>query len=114
MIKTASDRNLSYRNSLEGSGVKIIRTAYQCPDMNSLAERWVRSIKSECRSKIILFGYRSLERSISEFVAHCNAERPHQGIGNELIDGEKSSGTGELIVSERLGGLLKHCHRAAA
>jgi hypothetical protein len=30
------------------------------PNLNAFAERWVRSIKSECLSKLILFGEASL------------------------------------------------------
>ncbi len=82
--------------------------------MNALAERRVRSIKSKCLGRNIPFGSRSLERAISDFTAHCNSERPHLGLGNELIHGEKNSGSDEVMVSERLGGRLKHCHRSAA
>jgi hypothetical protein len=46
---------------------------------NAYAERWVRSAKEECLSKIILFGERSLRRAMSEYVAHYHAERNHQG-----------------------------------
>ncbi len=84
--------------------------------MNAIAERWVRSIKTECLSKIIPFGFRSLERSANEFVAHYNSERPHQGLGNELVSARGASdvsANGEVIVNERLGGLLKHYHRSA-
>ncbi len=82
--------------------------------MNAFAERWVRSIKSECLSKVIPFGSRSLERSVSQYTAHYNVERLHQGIGNELIEQTEDSNTGEVITSERLVGLLKHYHRSAA
>ncbi len=43
-----------------------------------------------------------------------NAERPHQGIGNELIELATDPDTGEALARERLGGLLKHYHRSAA
>src|SRR5262245_38479003 len=42
------------------------------------AERWVRSVKHECLSKVILFGERSLRRALSEYVEHYHAERNHQ------------------------------------
>ncbi len=35
-------------------------------------------------------------------------------LGNELINGEKVSGSDEVMVSERLGGLLKHYDGSAA
>jgi hypothetical protein len=46
---------------------------------NAYAERWVRSVKEECLSKVILFGERSLRVALSEYVEHYHAERNHQG-----------------------------------
>lgn len=48
------------------------------PNLNAYAERWVRSVKEECPSKVILFGERSLRRALSEYVEHFHAERNHQ------------------------------------
>ena len=55
------------------------------PNLNAYAERWVRSVKEECLSKVILFGERSLRRALSEYVDHFHAERNHQGKGNILL-----------------------------
>jgi hypothetical protein len=49
------------------------------------ANRWVRSVKEECLSRVILFGERSLRRALSEYVDHFHAERNHQGKGNVLL-----------------------------
>jgi putative transposase len=40
------------------------------PNLNAFAERWVRSIKDECLSKLILFGEASLRRALGEFLKH--------------------------------------------
>lgn len=53
---------------------------------------------------MIFVGDSSLHRAISEFVAHYHVERAHQGLGNELINGETTSGTGNVVVRERLVG----------
>ncbi len=86
--------------------------------MNSIAERWVRSIKSESLDRMILFGEGSLERATKNFTAHYNLERPHQGLDNELISGRcgasEAPSNGEVVGGERLGGLLMHYDRAAA
>ena len=63
---------------------------------------------------MILFGTSSLERAIRYYLAHYHTERNHQGLGNELIDGQPSGSDGEVIVHERLGGLLKYYYRIAA
>ncbi len=52
-------------------------------------------------------------RAVHEFTLYYNTECPHQGIDNELIAGRSSVGTGDVEVRERLGGMLKHHHRAA-
>jgi putative transposase len=48
-------------------------------------------------------------------VDHDHEERPHQGLGNELIAPQaKVIGTGPLKYRERLGDVLKFYHREAA
>ncbi len=100
---------------LEDAGVVVVRTAFQAPNMNALAERWVLSVKSECLNRMILFGERSLRRALHEYGAHFHRERPHQGLGNELISPEQNAVSHEdaVVETERLGGLLRSYHRAA-
>lgn len=55
---------------LESSGVDVLKTAYQAPNMNAHAERFVRSIRSECLDQMILVGEGSFETAIAEYVLH--------------------------------------------
>jgi hypothetical protein len=59
---------------------------------------------------------RHLRRIISEYVAHYHRERPHQGIGNQLIAPlpAAANSDGPIKCRERLGGVLKYYHRDAA
>ena len=95
--------------------MKVVRTSLHAPNMNSIAERSVLTAKTECFNKLILFGYPHLERCLAEFAGHYNLERPHQGLGNELIHGGRDDrgDSGDVVVRERLGGLLCSYHRAA-
>ncbi len=61
---------------------------------------------------MILFGEASLHRAISNYASHCRQERPHQSLGNVVIDGDLQTGDGEVVVRERLGGVLKYYHRS--
>ena len=83
----------------------------------AFAERWVRSVKSQCLSKLILFGEASLRRAITQFIEHYHLERPHQGKGNQLLFPSRvsppSPHPGRIQCHERLGGLLKFYQRAA-
>ena len=103
-----------FKSILNGSGIEILLTAYMAPNMNAYAERFVKSIKSECLDQMIFLGQDSLDRAIAEYAAHYHDERSHQGIGNEMISGTKAQGKGVVETRERLGGLLKYYHRRAA
>ncbi|MBK8977631.1 MAG: transposase [Planctomycetes bacterium] len=102
-----------FKRILTDAGVCQVTTSYQAPNINAIAERFVLSIKRECLDRLILFGTGHLHRAVREFVTHYHTERPHQGIGNELIAGIPASGTGDVDARERLGGLLRHDERAA-
>ncbi|MBK8980697.1 MAG: transposase [Planctomycetes bacterium] len=102
-----------FKRILTDAGVCPVTTSYQAPNMNAFAERFALSIKRECLDRLILFGTGHLDRAVREFVTHYHTERPHQGIGNELIAGIPAAGTGDVVARERLGGLLRHYERAA-
>ena len=52
---------------------------------NACAVRWVKSVKEEALSRMILFGERSLRHVLGEYMTHYHAERPHQGKGNVIL-----------------------------
>ena len=53
--------------------------------MNPHAERWVKSVKDECLSKLILFGEPALRAALRGYVEHFHAEHNHQGKDNLLL-----------------------------
>ncbi len=74
-----------FQTAVANAGVALVKTAARAPNMNAFAERFVRSIKDECLSRMIFFGEAMLRRALAEFVAHYHAERNHQGLGNRLL-----------------------------
>jgi len=101
-----------FRDTLAAGGIKPIQLPARSPNLNAHAERWVRSVKEECLSKLILFGEASLRRALTEFIEHFHAERNHQGKGNVLLFpagkvGQQKPRT-RVRCRERLGGLLKY------
>jgi transposase InsO family protein len=60
----------SFRAIIASGGVEPLVLPARSPNLNAYAERWVRSVKEECLSKVILFGERSLRRALSEYVGH--------------------------------------------
>jgi putative transposase len=107
---------ISFRAIIESGHVNTLPVPARSPNLNAYAERWVRSVKEECLSKIILFGERSLRRAMSEYVAHYHTERNHQGKSNVLSFHRVTEARREEPVQcpERLGGLLRYYHQDAA
>jgi transposase InsO family protein len=107
----------AFQDTLRSAGVRPLTLPARSPNLNSFAERWVRTIKSECLSKLILFGEASLRRALSEFLKHYHQERPHQGKQNLLLFPAHafppSHQQATVTCHERLGGLLKFYQRAA-
>ena len=83
---------------------------------NAYAERWVRSIKEECLAKLLLFGEKSLQRVVSNYLERYHQERNHQAKDNLLLFPARvgeASWRGAIRCRKKLGGLLKYYSRAA-
>ena len=104
-----------FERILNSGGVALKRLPPRSPNLNAYAERFVRSVKSECLSRMIFFSEAQLRRAVDAYVVHYNEERHHQGMDNTLL-GEQDGleNTGPNACRERLGGMLKFYHREAA
>jgi putative transposase len=75
----------SFDASLEKAGIQVRRSAFRAPNTVAFVERLVQSIKQECLDYLAVFGSRHLEYLCREFIEHYHAERPHQGLDNQLL-----------------------------
>ncbi len=100
----------SFREVLRSSGVTTVKLPARSPNLNAYAERFVRSVKSECLAQIIPLGEQHLRYAVTEYMEHYHVERNHQGIDNKLIDDQRgrSNMTGGIERRERLGGMLNY------
>jgi putative transposase len=109
-----------FREILKSDGVKVVQTAVRAPNQNAYAERFVQTIKTECLDLFVVLGEKHLRHIIGEYVAHYHAERPHLATDNlpPLLarppDPVECLGPKDVVVRERLGGLLRHYERKAA
>jgi transposase InsO family protein len=89
---------------------RIIRTPVRAPQANSFAERWVRTVRSECLDWLLIFGRRHLERVLRAYIAHYNAQRPHRGLNlrQPTWDGRhpRPGGIDQVRRRNVLGGLI--------
>src|SRR5215470_621966 len=107
----------AFQHIIDAAGVTRVPLPPRSPNLNAYAERWVRSVKDEALSRMILFGERFLRHVLNEYVEHYHQERNHQGKGNGLLLPSSSPAGGDdgpMQCRERLGGLLKYYEREAA
>jgi len=104
-----------FLSTMTGAGTESVKLPPRSPNLNSYAERFVRTIKESCLERMILFEEDALRAAVREFVAHYHGERNHQGIGNLLIFPDRSlvNHHGPVRCRSRLGGMLNYYDRAA-
>jgi putative transposase len=64
-----------------GSGIKELRAPYRASRANGVCERFMGSLRREYLDYTLRLHGRHLTRTMKEYSAHFNQERPHQGIG---------------------------------
>src|SRR6266545_1854442 len=65
---------------LAAAGIDVLKTPPRAPKANAYAERWVRTVRTECLDWVLIWNRRHLERVLTIYVDHYNAGRPHRGI----------------------------------
>jgi transposase InsO family protein len=107
----------AFQQIIDAARITRIPLPARSPNLNAYAERWVRSIKEECLSRLILFGEASRRHALTQYVEHYHSERNHQGKGNVRLFPTVSQDPARedsIRCRERLGGLLKYYAREAA
>jgi putative transposase len=100
-------------------GLRIIRTPIQVPEANGVAERFVRTVRSDCLDWLLIVNSRHLERVLTVLFDHYNAHRPHRSLHLAPPNGRPAPATQTdprtITVKrrDRLGGLIHEYKRAA-
>jgi transposase InsO family protein len=101
-----------------GAGVTVVKTPPRAPRANAYAERWVRTVRTECLDWVLIFNQAHLYRVLSAYLAHCNSTRPHRSLSLEVpvpAPGADRTGVadGPIERLDVLGGLIHEYRRAA-
>lgn len=100
-------------------GIEIIKTPVRAPKANAFAERFVRTVRSECLDWLLVVNRRHLECVLRIFVDHYNAHRPHRSLNLGPPDPSARTlralrpPTAAIERRDRLGGLLHEYNLAA-
>jgi putative transposase len=97
------------------NGTRVIKIPPRSPRANAFAERWVRTVRSECTDRMLIFGKQHLRAVLTEYAAHYNRSRPHRSLdlrapaaGADVI----GLPVGRIHRRQVLGGLINEYERA--
>jgi putative transposase len=118
------DRDSKYTRDFDtvfrSEGIEIIRTPVRAPKANAIAERFVRTARSECLDWLLILNRRHLERVLRVFIHHYNGHRPHRSLKLAPPDPEQptlrvagSRRPDNVERRDRLGGLIHEYSLAA-
>jgi len=106
--------------AMTNASVKVMRVGPKQPVMNAHCQRVIRTIKDEVLNHFIVFGEAHLQYLLNEAMDYYHTDRPHQGLGNQLISGRPPPEVNHhvakdtIVCRKRLGVLLKSYSRNAA
>ena len=119
------DRGSSFTASFdavfEATGARILRTAVQAPRMNATCERLVGTLRRELLDRVLILGETHLRAVLTDYQAHYNMARPHQGIAQRVPADERDAhpatvtdiDTRQIRRKPVLNGLINEYVRAA-
>jgi putative transposase len=61
-------------------GFKILKTPVQTPVANSIAERWIGTIRRELLDRTLIWNQHQLDRLVADYIDHYNTHRPHRSL----------------------------------
>lgn len=106
----------SFNEVFRSEGITVIHTPVRAPQANAYAERFIRTVRTECLDWLLIVGRRHLERVLRTYIQHYNRERPHRGLALQPPETPqlKLPPGGDVQRRDRLGGLVHEYYRAAA
>jgi putative transposase len=66
------------------AGIRVLKTPPRAPKANAHAERWVRTVRTECLDWVLIWNRRHLDRVLADYVRHYNTGRPHRAIALDV------------------------------
>jgi transposase InsO family protein len=109
----------AFDTAFAAAGIDVLKIPPRAPKANAYAERWVRTVLTECLDWMLVWNRRHLERVLTDHVRQYNTARPHRGIDLNMpvpptdITTARTERVGRVERADVLGGLIHEYHHAA-
>jgi transposase InsO family protein len=70
----------SFDEVFAANDIHAMKIPPRSPRANAFAERWVRTARSVCTDRMLIFGERHLRTVLREYADHYNRRRPHRSL----------------------------------
>ena len=95
-------------------GIRPVRTSFESPWQNGVAERWVESCRRDLLDHVIPVSEQHLKRLLSDYIRYYHEDRTHLGLAKQTPSQRiPATNRGQVTGLPRLGGLHHRYERAA-
>jgi putative transposase len=103
-------------DQVKALGIKQVLSAPRSPWQRAYVERLIGSIRRECLDHVIVFGERSLHRTLTAYCAYYHRWRTHLSLGKDAPQSRRIQppADGAVVELREVGGLHHHYERRAA
>ncbi len=97
------------KETIKSFGIEPVRTSYQSPWQNGIAERWIGSCRRELLNYVIILNKNHLYKLLEEYIEYYNKDRTHYSLDKDPPSGrpilKRNSDEDKVIALPRVGGL---------
>jgi transposase InsO family protein len=78
------DRDAKYPKLIDeilgAAGIATVLSGVRMPRMNSIVERWVKTLRAELLDRTLIWNHTHLRRALLEYERHYNVHRTHRSL----------------------------------